>query len=131
MGPSVGAWLEYHHPQAPVAYRQSGGIGLSGEQIEALCAAAVNAGLLLISPDGATLRFTHRLIEATCAALWLIDHDEQEALFDPRLLGEQWTIPLLFWAGLSDQPERVQLGPYDCARQAEASRCALDWGSSP
>ena len=79
MGPSVGAWLDYHPPQAPVAYRQSGGIGLSGEQIEALCAAAVNAGLLLISPDGATLRFTHRLIEATCAALWLIDHDEQEA----------------------------------------------------
>ena len=119
MGPSVGAWLEYHHPQAPVAYRQSGGIGLSGEQIEVLCAAAVNAGLLLISPDGATLRFTHRLIEATCAALWLIDHDEQEALFDPRLLGEQWTIPLLFWAGLSDQPERVATG---ALRLRETSR---------
>ncbi|HEY7021427.1 MAG TPA: HEAT repeat domain-containing protein [Ktedonobacterales bacterium] len=110
MGPSVGAWLEYHHPQAPVAYRQTGGIGLSSEQIETLCATAVNAGLLLISPDGATLRFTHRLIEATCAALWLIDHDEQEGPLDPSLLGEQWTIPLLFWAGLSNQPERVANG---------------------
>jgi HEAT repeat protein len=110
IGQSVGAWLEYHHPQAPVAYRQSGGIGLSGEQIEVLCAAAVNAGLLLISSDGASLRFTHRLIEATCAALWLIDHDEQEGPLDPGLLGEQWTIPLLFWAGLSNQPERVANG---------------------
>jgi HEAT repeat protein len=110
MGLAVGAWLEYHHPQAPVAYRQSGGIGLSGEQIETLCVAAVNAGLLLTSPDGASLRFTHRLIEAACAALWLVDHDEQEAPFDPSLLGEQWIIPLLFWAGLSDQPERVANG---------------------
>jgi HEAT repeat protein len=110
LGQSVGAWLEYHPPQSPVAYRQSGEIGLSGEQIETVCAAAVNAGLLLISPDGSTMRFTHRLIEATCAALWLIDHDEQEGLLDPSLLGEQWTIPLLFWAGLSDQPERVANG---------------------
>src|SRR5262249_13803339 len=82
----------------------------SGEQIEALCTAAVNAGLLLISPDGTSLRFTHRLIEAACAALWLIDHDEQEAPLDPSLLGEQWTIPLLFWGGLSNQPERVANG---------------------
>jgi HEAT repeat protein len=110
IGLSVGAWLEYHHPQAPVAYRQSGGTGLSGEQIETVCAAAVNAGLLLISPGRASLRFTHRLIEATCAALWLIDHDEQGGPLDPGLLGEQWTIPLLFWAGLADQPERVANG---------------------
>jgi HEAT repeat protein len=113
MGLSVGAWLEYHPPQAPVALRPSGGIGLSGEQIETLCAAAVNTGLLFISPDRTALRFTHRLIEASCAALWLMDHDEQgapierEAPFDPSLLGEQWTIPLLLWAGLSNQPERV------------------------
>jgi HEAT repeat protein len=110
LGLAVSAWLEYHHPQAPVAHWQPGGVGLRGEQIEIFCAAAVNAGLLLIAPDGATLRFTHRLIEATCAALWLIDHDEREAPLDPSLLGEQWTIPLLFWAGFSDQPERVANG---------------------
>jgi HEAT repeat protein len=110
LGLSVGAWLEAHRPQVPAARQQSGGIGLSGEQIEALCAAAVSAGLLLISPDGAALRFTHRLMAASCAALWLLDHDDPEAPLDPRFLGEQWTIPLLFWASLTDRPERVAAG---------------------
>ena len=107
LGQSVDAWLDFHRPQAPGARQHWGGTGLNSEQIEALCAAAVNAGLLLVSPDGATLRFTHRLIEATFAALWLRDHDEPDTALDPRLLGEQWTTPLLFWAGLSGQPERV------------------------
>lgn len=119
LGQSVGAWLEVHRPQSPAARRQSGGIGLSGEQIEALCAAALDAGLLLVSPDGGALRFTHRLIEATCAAVWLRDHEERDDPLDPRLLGEQWTIPLLFWAGLSDRPEDVAGG---LARLRETSR---------
>jgi HEAT repeat protein len=106
-GFSVGAWLEIHRPQAPVAHQDMGGIGLSGEQIEALCVAAHDAGLLLVSPDGAALRFTHRLIEATCAALWLLDHDDPSAPLDPRLLSPHWTIPLIFWAGLAERPERV------------------------
>jgi HEAT repeat protein len=110
VGRSVGDWLESRPPQAPVAHRQAGGIGLNAEQIEALCAAAVNAGLLLIAADGAALRFTHRLIEATCSALWLLDHDDQDAPLDPPLLGEQWTLPLFYWAGLSDQPGRVATG---------------------
>jgi HEAT repeat protein len=110
VGQSVDAWLDFHGPQAPVARRHWGGTGLNGEQIEALCAAAVNAGFLLVSADGATLRFTHRLVEATFAALWLRDHDEPDTPLDPRLLGEQWTTPLLFWAGLSSQPERVASG---------------------
>jgi HEAT repeat protein len=107
LGCSVGAWLEIHRPQAPVGHQDMGGVGLSGEQIEALCVAAHDAGLLLVSPDGAALRFTHRLIEATCAALWLLDHDDPSAPLDPRLLGAHWTIPLIFWAGLAERPERV------------------------
>jgi HEAT repeat protein len=110
VGPSVGAWLDAHRPQAPAARRQSGAIGLSNEQLNTLCQAGVDAGLLIVSPDGAALRFTHRLIEATFAALWLLDHDDPTALLDPRLLGERWAIPLLFWAGLSDRPERVADG---------------------
>jgi HEAT repeat protein len=114
LGQSVDAWLDFHRPharaQAPEARQHWDGAGLNSEQVEALCAAAVNAGLLLVSPDGATLRFTHRLIEATFAALWLRDHDETDTPLDPRLLGEQWTTPLLFWAGLSGQPERVARG---------------------
>jgi HEAT repeat protein len=121
IGGAVGAWLEYHPPQAPVAHRQSGGSGLTGAQIEALCAAAVNAGLLLHAPDGASLRFTHRLMEATCAALWLSDHDELETPLDQRLLGAQWALPLLCWAGLSSQPERVANG---ILRLRETSRSA-------
>src|SRR5262249_22145386 len=90
LGLCVAAWLEVHRPQVPAARHQSGGIGLSGEQIEALCAAGMDAGLVLVSPDGAALRFTHRLIAASCAALWLLDHDDPEAPLDPRFLGEQW-----------------------------------------
>jgi HEAT repeat protein len=110
LGQSVESWLDFHRPQAPIARRHWGGTGLSGEQIEALCATAVNAGLLLVSPDGEALRFTHRLVEATFAALWLRDHDEADTQLDPRLLGEQWTTPLLLWAGLSHQPERIATG---------------------
>jgi HEAT repeat protein len=127
IGFSVGAWLEIHRPQAPVAHRESGEIGLSGNQIEALCAAAVDAGLLLISPDGSAARFTHRLIEATCATLWLLDHDDPASPLDPRLLGEQWTTPLLFWAGLADRPDRIADGLLQLREmsRSSASRAGL------
>jgi HEAT repeat protein len=116
IGVSVGAWLDTYRPQAPARRRPSGGVGLAAEQITALCQMGIEAGLLVHLPGPATLRFTHRLIEASCAALWLIDHDEPgepgepgEPL-DPRLLGEQWLLPLLFWSGLADRPERVAEG---------------------
>lgn len=110
LGVSVGAWLDTYRPQAPARRRPSGAVGLAAEQVTALCQMGIEAGLLVHLPGPATLRFTHRLIEATCAALWLIDHDEPGEPLDPRLLGEQWLLPLLFWSGLADRPERVAEG---------------------
>lgn len=104
LGRAVAEWLSANPPLFPLEVQTSESRELSPEQIEIQCRKALHMGLLVRSPDGACVRFAHRVLHAALAGLWLRSVDDGIGRVNAEILQEQWISPVLYWSGALPAP---------------------------
>ncbi|MFI5274442.1 MAG: HEAT repeat domain-containing protein, partial [Ktedonobacterales bacterium] len=105
---SLGGAIARALAESPPIIRTDPGLDmLDASLLDALARRALDAGLLMITPDGGALTFTHSLLRAQCAAAWLAAGDDGTHWLAPELLGAGWTLAVVLWGGLRDEPVDV------------------------
>lgn len=99
LGRAVAEWLSVNPPLFPLEVQAPESSELSPEQIEVHCRRALQAGLLVRSPDGSCLQFAHHVLHAALASRWLRVADDGLGRLNAELLQEQWIMPVLLWGG--------------------------------
>ncbi|MGZ6390797.1 MAG: NACHT domain-containing protein [Ktedonobacterales bacterium] len=102
MGVAVTQRLETLEPLAPLDLRTTNPQAQLADEVDAICRAALQAGILMRSSDSIGLSFASSVLEAAFAALWLRETDDGFGRLNPELLRPQWIVPLLLWAGSLD-----------------------------
>lgn len=99
MGLTVTQRLDTLEPLAPLDLRTTNQQAQLADEVDAICRAALQAGILMRSSDSIGLSFANSVLEAAFASLWLRETDDGFGRLNPELLRPQWMIPLLLWAG--------------------------------
>ncbi len=66
--------------------------------------AAIDSGILVLTPDGVSVGFANGYLEAAYAALWLQLTDDGFGALRSDLLRPEWQLPLAMWATLTPEP---------------------------
>ena len=96
LGQALERWLAAH-PSLPRT-------DLAADGLEVAARAAIAAGMLCLSADGAALSFAHSVLQTQCAAYALAAEDDGFGWPAPELLAEEWVLPVILWCGLRDDP---------------------------
>lgn len=104
LGRTLADWLERVELSTPTATLEEDAPLFRPEELEAMCRHALRAGILVRDPQKRMLRFANRLLEATCAAVWLEATDSGLGRLRPELLQPEWLQPMLLWAGAAEHP---------------------------
>jgi hypothetical protein len=109
-GQALAAWLAEHKPHLPMQRRRSAPLTLPQDVAEACCRVALDAGILVVSSDGATLGFAHSLLEASFAASWMGAQDANDdgvAPLEVSILRPRFALPVILWVGAAAEPGQI------------------------
>jgi HEAT repeat protein len=133
VGESAAVWLAAHPPLIPVSFAllQEQEISYDAGVLEFGLKTGIDAGVLRREPDGLALAFIHPLMRKTAAAYWLDAMDNGLGRMNSDLLTEDWTAPVMLWAGarsdavdIAQRIYRLSQSPESVAKRAGFARGA-------